>query len=331
MKREIILDVDTGTDDAIAVMMACLAKDIKVVALCSVFGNTSIENTTINTLRAAHAACADSIPVYPGASRSIAKHLSPARAEFIDEPVLHGEVEINGVRVGVNPEILPLEEAIREPEDIPAAIFYVDYLRNAEKKTTIVATGTLTNLAIALMIAPDIVNKIDEIVIMGGGVYKTNITASAEANFWKDPEAAKYVLGCGARISLITLDATHSAALTWEHEKMIRKIGTVPATFCANDIHVRIKSYNKYQPLSRCDTAPIHDALCIAYLLDPSVLTDIELCACDVDCSSGPSEGRLIVDMRYFTPEKKITVAFEADPDKFAALLVKVFSDQDSK
>jgi inosine-uridine nucleoside N-ribohydrolase len=326
MTRKIILDVDTGTDDAIAIMMASMADELEVVALCSVFGNTTVENTTINTLKAAHAVGADTIPVYPGAPEPIAKNLSASRSQSVEEPVLNGTVVVDGKEVAINPDILPLENAVRKQEKTNAACFYVDYLRKTSEKITIVATGTLTNLGLAFIMAPDITEKIDEIVIMGGGVYKTNITASAEANFWKDPEAAIYVLNSGAKITLCTLDATHSAALTKEHANIIRKVGTVAAVFCANDIYARIESYNKYQPLERHDTAPIHDTLCVAYLLDPTILTRVELCSCEVDCSDGTCEGHLVVDTRHFTAGKNVNVVFEADPNKLASLIVKIFS-----
>jgi inosine-uridine nucleoside N-ribohydrolase len=226
----------------------------------------------------------------------------------------------------MNPDVLPLEPAVRRPEEMKAACFYVEYLQKAAEKTTLVATGALTNLAMALVMAPDIIENIDEIVIMGGGVNKANITPSAEANFWKDPEAARLVLACGAKITLCTLDATHSAALSEHHEEQIRIIGTNAANFIANDIHSRIESYNKFQPLERRNTAPIHDALCVAYLLDPSVLTSVELCACEVDCGDSACEGRLAVDSRHFTAEKNVRVAFEADPDRLAAVLINVLS-----
>jgi inosine-uridine nucleoside N-ribohydrolase len=326
MTRKVILDVDPGTDDAIAIMAACLADELDVVAICSVFGNAAIEYTTINALNVAHCVEADHVPVYPGAAKPLLKHLYASRPQFMDEPVLKGSAVIDGVEVRMNPDVLPLEPAVRRPEEMKAACFYVEYLRKAAEKTTLVATGALTNLAMALVMAPDIIENIDEIVIMGGGVNKANITPSAEANFWKDPEAARLVLACGAKITLCTLDATHSAALSEHHEEQIRIIGTNAANFIANDIHSRIESYNKFQPLERRNTAPIHDALCVAYLLDPSVLTSVELCACEVDCGDSACEGRLAVDSRHFTAEKNVRVAFEADPDRLAAVLINVLS-----
>lgn len=227
------------------------------------------------------------IPVYPGAAAPMVKNLSAVRAALVPEPVLSGTAQIDGVTVSMNPDVLPLPDSPSAPQEMPAALYYLEFLRSTPEKITIVATGALTNLGLALTLDPRIADSIEELVIMGGGVNKSNITASAEANFYKDPEAAAIVLGCGAPITLCTLDATHSCALTEAHERRLRAVGNTAAIFTANDVRARRESYARFQPLERPDTAPIHDALCIAYLLDPGVLLRVEEAACEVDCSDG--------------------------------------------
>lgn len=323
--RKIILDVDTGTDDAIAIMAAVCAPEIEVVALCSVHGNAEVRYTTQNTLNAAYAAGGSEIPVYPGSPEPMVKKLTPSRAIPVEEPILSGTTVIDGVEVSLNPDLLPLEDSPRRPEREEAALFYVDYLRQTEEKITVVATGTMTNLGLALTMDPQIAEKMEEIVIMGGGVCKTNITAGAEANFFKDPEAAAIVLNCGAPVTVCTLDATQSCSLTAAHEERLRRIGTLPAVFTANDIRVRRESYSRLQPLGRADSAPIHDALCIAYLIDPSVVTKETEATCKVDCSDGISEGRLQVDSRYFRGPANVHLVLEADPDKLCDILSRAF------
>lgn len=325
--RKIILDVDTGTDDAIAVMAAVQAPQLDLVALCSVWGNTSVKNTTVNTLRAAYAAGGEYVPVYPGAPEPMVKNLSILRGIPVPEPVLAGVSEIDGVAVSMNPDLLPLPDSPRQPEPMEAALFYVDYLRNTKEKVTLVATGTMTNLGLALTMAPDIVTNIEEIVVMGGGIRKANITAAAEANFFKDPEAAAIVMRSGAPLTICSLDATHSCALTETHEARIREIGTAAAVFTANDVHVRRESYTKFQPLERVGTAPIHDALCIAYLVDPSVVVYEEQATCDVDCSEGISDGRLQSDKRHFRAPANTRLVLQADPDKMCQILVDIFRE----
>ena len=324
--RKIIMDVDTGTDDAIAIMAAVMAPQIEVAALCTVHGNTSVSNTTKNTLRAAFAAGREDIPVYPGAAGPMVKDLSEVRRIPVPEPVLGGTAEVDGVTVSMNPDLLPLPDPSCAPQATPAPLYYLEFLRTTTEKVTIVATGALTNLGLALSLDPMLAEKIEELVIMGGGVKKSNITASAEANFYKDPEAAAIVLQCGAPITLCTLDATHSCALTESHERRLRAIGTTAAVFTANDVRARRESYARFQPLERAGTAPIHDALCIAYLIDPTVLTCVEDAACMVECSEGIGDGRLQVDTRSFHAAPNVRLVTQADPDKMCDILAEVFS-----
>ena len=323
--RKVILDVDTGTDDAIAVMAAVQAQDLELVALCTVHGNIGVAYTTINTLRAAYAAGGREVPVYAGAAEPMVKDISPQRRQPVAEPVLSGTTQINGVEVAMNPMLLPLPDRPKGKEEKPAPFFYVDYLRSTQEKVTIVLTGTLTNLALALVMAPEITENIDEIVIMGGGIRKSNITASAEANFFKDPEAAATVISCGAPVTICTLDATHSSSQTEAHEEKIRAVGTPAAIFTANDIRVRRESYNRYQPLERRNTAPIHDALCIAYLASPAVAVRWEMACCDVDCASGISEGALQWDTRYFHGTPNVKLILEANADILCETLTDIF------
>lgn len=324
--RRVILDVDTGTDDAVAIMAAALSPELVLEAVCTVHGNTSVENTTENSLRALQAVGRGEVPVFPGAAGPLAKDLTPARALPVEEPVLSGGAVIGGQRVSMNPDILPLPASPCRPQREPAACYYLRRLRAGGEKLTLVATGALTNLALALTIAPDIIKGIEEIVIMGGGVERTNITAAAEVNFFKDPEAAARVLGCGAPVTLCTLDATHSCALTEGHEARLRAVGGAAATFTANDVRARRESYAKYQPLKRAGTAPIHDALCVAWLLDPAVATEARPAACRVDCSGGISEGRLQVDTRHFCGPCNVNLITGADPDRLCDLLVRLFA-----
>ena len=106
--KRIVLDVDTGTDDAIALMTALLAPQLKVEAICTVHGNTTVENTTANTLKAAYAVGRTDVPVYPGAAGPMVKRLIPSRAIPVPEPILSGTAQIDGVTVAMNPDELPL-------------------------------------------------------------------------------------------------------------------------------------------------------------------------------------------------------------------------------
>ena len=143
--RKVILDVDTGTDDAIAVMAAIQASELEVVGLCSVHGNADVAYTTINTMRAAFAAGGVGIPVYPGAACPMVKGLYVQRKPLVEEPILSGKTIIDGVEVSVNPDLLPLPDRPKGAEKKAAALFYVDFLRTVKEKVTLVL---MTNLAL---------------------------------------------------------------------------------------------------------------------------------------------------------------------------------------
>ncbi|MBR6261424.1 MAG: nucleoside hydrolase, partial [Erysipelotrichaceae bacterium] len=293
MPRKIILDVDTGSDDACAIMLAYLRKEIDLVAVCTVKGNQKIEYTTENTLRIRELLNAN-FPVYKGCSGSMVKNVvypripPTANADAYDE---------EGNKIHIHQELFDLPKAKRGIEEMSAPQFYVDYLNRAKEKITIVAVGPLTNLALALVIDPGIVKNIEEIVIMGGGCNITNATLAAEFNIYDDPEAAQRVLHCGARITMVPLDATHTAYITQEDADELRKIGNKPAVFAADLIDLRIRVHDYAQPLEVKHSCALHDPLCIAYLIDPEVLKDVRYCNVEVSLS-GLTEGQTCVDQR---------------------------------
>ncbi|MBQ4019514.1 MAG: nucleoside hydrolase [Erysipelotrichaceae bacterium] len=321
MPRKIILDVDTGSDDACAIMLAYLRKEIDLVAVCTVKGNQKIEYTTENTLRIRELLSAD-FPVYKGCSGSMVKNVvypripPTANADAYDE---------EGNKIHIHQELFDLPKAKRGVEEMSAPQFYVDYLNRAKEKITIVAVGPLTNLALALVIDPGIVKNIEEIVIMGGGCNITNATLAAEFNIYDDPEAAQRVLHCGARITMVPLDATHTAYITQEDADELRKIGNKPAVFAADLIDLRIRVHDYAQPLEAKHSCALHDPLCIAYLIDPEVLKDVRYCNVEVSLS-GLTEGQTCVDQRAIQENRNVYFAFGGDHERFANILKEAFA-----
>ena len=314
--RKIILDVDTGSDDAVAVITAGLSDKIDLVALCSVFGNLPVETTTDNTLRVISAFGID-VPVYKGCDRPLVKDLvddypPKKRRNLTDE---------KGRPLAMHTPQMGLPATDRKAEDMPAAIFYVDYLRKAREKVTVVLVGPLTNFALALRIDPTIVRNVEEVVIMGGGRRFANARPCAEANIWNDPDAAQIVLNCGTRVTFVPLDATHQAYITIDDCRKLRELNNPAADFCAEQIEQRIKVHTLTQPLEVENSAAVHDPLCIAYLIDPSVLNDLREVRVEVG-QGGPGEGETIVDQRYYTLDKNCFFAFNADRDRFAEILI---------
>ena len=143
-------------------------------------------------------------------------------------------------------------------------------MTETKEKITIVPVGPLTNLALAFRAKPEIVENIEEIVIMGAAYAHGNKTAAAEFNWWCDPEAAKIVMDCGAKITIIPLDATHKACVSGTEADIIEAGGTKACIAAADMIKQRIRGYSTFQPMGD-DMAPVHDALAVLYMLDPEV------------------------------------------------------------
>lgn len=319
MATKVILDVDTGSDDAVAIMAAALAPEIDLVAVCSVAGNKSLDKTTENTLRVVEMLGID-VPVYKGCREPLVKFLCDDRISYAKrEPVI-----VDGKEVQMHADYLDLPQASKKVEDMPAAAFYVDYINRSPEPVTIVAVGPLTNVATALIMDPDIVNNIEQIVVMGGGYNITNVSPTAEFNIWYDPEAAHRVVHCGARVLLVPLDATHEACISKDDCTRLRALGTKPADFAAALTEQRIIMHNAHQPLDIPDAAAVHDALAVCAVVDESVLKDVRHVHCDVGFRDF-SEGQTIVDPRYFPEERNCYFAFGGDRTKFVDMLCEYF------
>lgn len=324
MARNIIFDVDTGSDDAVAMMLAMKSPELNVLGICSVNGNRGVNYTTENTLRVVEYMGSD-IPVYRGCALPVSATLAPWRRPRVPyggaNGCASGQSSIHG-------DYLTLPAATIKPQRENAVSWLIRTLRASNEKVTLVPVGPLTNIAMAIRIYPEILEKIDEIVIMGGAYQVGNITATAEFNFWIDPEAAQIVLSCGAKITLVPLDATHHAYVTGVELEKIKASGSRAALATYELVRGRIKGYSAWQKMEVEDAAPIHDALCIAYLLDPTVLKDVREIPVDVDFSGGPCDGMTICDVDGRDKKRKpnCSFAFSADREKFVDILTRVLS-----
>jgi inosine-uridine nucleoside N-ribohydrolase len=320
MAKKIILDVDTGSDDAVAIMAASLSPDIQLEAICSVAGNKDIDKTTENTLRVVQL-LGSKTPVYRGNKTPLVKFLCNDRLPIrrIDKMIMQ-----DGKEVQMHSDYLDIPKATIQAQDMPAPMFYVDYLRHAEEAVTIVAVGPLTNLAMALLMDEEIVNNIAEIIVMGGGYTITNVTPTAEFNIWFDPEAAQIVINSGAKVVFVPLDATHEACITKDDCARFREINTPSSHFAAELCEQRIIVHNAVQPLDIPDAAAVHDSLAVCYAIDPAVLRDVRHVHCDIGFRDF-SEGQTIIDPRYYTEEKNCYFAYSGDRIKYVDMLCAIF------
>ncbi len=314
-KIKVILDVDTGTDDAVAIMLAAMSKDIELLGVCSVNGNRGVEYTTENTLRVVeYLGLEDKIPVYKGCWLPMVSTLTPGRRDGIPATDAMDKNNIHGTYID-----LP-KATIKEQKE-HAVFWLIDTLMKSDGDITIVPVGPLTNIAMALRIEPRIAEKIKSIMIMGGGYKEVNITPTAEYNFWVDPEAAKIVLDSGCDITIVPLDATHKAVLSLDDADELEKSGTKAGIATAEFIRHRQAGYKIWQPMEDIDTVPIHDALAVCALLNPDVLEDVVETYIDMDISGGAADGMSICDIDRRYPEKKPNAKIALGANK------KIFSE----
>lgn len=292
--RKVIFDVDTGSDDAVALIAAVRSTKLQILGISTVFGSAPLDETTRHTLQILDLLKVE-IPVYSGCHEALARR-------FYDDgrPVGVGEnkrIGAGGNVVGFH-EVFDLPEPQRIPEAKNGVTFLRETLRDAQEGITVIATGALTNLACAWLLDPDAFRNVEELVVMGGGINLTNKTAAAEGNFLRDPEAARILLESGVKITLITLDATHSAALGAEDLERLETLENPLARFTSGVVKTRMRAYRELQCLGEEDQAVLHDLACVLYLLDSDLILESRNCQATVSLDYGESAGALVVDRR---------------------------------
>jgi inosine-uridine nucleoside N-ribohydrolase len=309
MPTKVILDVDTGTDDAVALMVAALSPDIELVGATSVNGNTTIDFTTENTLRVFDWIGLPEIPVHRG----------------MDRPLARSQVA-RGMATRIHGDLLDLPETSKAKLQPGHAVdWLIDTYLASAGDIVLCPVGPLTNIAVAIQKEPRIVDAIPQIVIMGGAHDHGNMTASAEFNIWLDPEAARIVVNCGRPIRMIPLDATHRALVSTEDAGRLRALGTPAGEAAARFVLKRIDGYDATQPMPhRAGAAPVHDALAVCSIIDPSVVT-AEHIPVDVEVYAELSVGRTVCDFRFRSGKPaNVDFAMDADEPRFVSMLLDI-------
>jgi inosine-uridine nucleoside N-ribohydrolase len=310
----LILDVDTGTDDAIALMFAALHPELELVAATTVNGNNPVTYCTDNTLRVFDL-LERTIPVFEGAATPLVRD---------DFPIPRAELHRRGSMHGLE---LPIPRPRSVKQAGRAADFLIETYLAATEPITLVPVGPLTNIAMAIKLEPRIVERIPRVVIMGGAHHVGNTTPAAEFNVWVDPEAARIVFRAGLReLVVVPLDATHRALVSADDCRRLEGLGTPAGDAAAAIITERITAYDSLQPMEVVHSAPVHDALCVAYLVDPTVVSGRRLHV-DVETVGELTLGRTVMDTRNLLGrEPNAFVAFDADAPKFVAMLLETFA-----
>lgn len=308
-RRKLILDVDTGTDDAVAIMCAALHPGLELVACTTVNGNRSIEHTTDNTLRTLDHIGRGDIPVHAGLARPVGRMDFPVRREDRDP--------------GVHFVEMPLAPATSRAQETNAVEFLIETYRNATDEIVLVPVGPLSNIAAVLALYPKLVDRVPEVVVMGGGHMIANVTPQAEFNIWADPEAAALVFAAGfPKVTLVTLDATHKATISADQCATLRASGRPAAEAAAVFVEKRIEGYRAYQPLAGVDAAPVHDALCVASLIEPDIIETGDYFV-DVETAGKLTVGRTVIDTNLRSGKApNARVALNADTQRFGRFVL---------
>jgi purine nucleosidase len=304
MPRKIILDCDPGHDDAVALLLAHGNPDIELVGVTTVMGNQTLDKVTRNALSVARVAGITGVPFARGAARPLVREVETAES-------IHGDSGLDG-------PVLP--EPTIELDPRPAAQFLIDTIMASEPgEITLVATGALTNLALAVRLEPRIVERVREVVLMGGGAHVGNWSAVAEFNIVIDPEAAAIVFNEAWTVTMVGLDLTHQALATPEVIAAIQAVGTGPAKFVDELMVFFAESYKDAQGF---DYPPVHDPCAVAYVIDPTLMRTVRA-PIDIELTGGLTLGMTVVDLREPAgPEVTTQVAFDLDHARFWALVV---------
>lgn len=253
MAQKIIIDTDPGQDDAVAILLALASPEIEVLGIVAVAGNVPLALTQLNARKVVELSGRE-VPVFAGCDR-------PLDRDLVTAEHVHGKTGLDGIEL---PEPrLPLQD--RHGVD-----FIIDTLRaEPAGSVTLVPIGPLTNIALAFRRAPDIIDRVQRMVLMGGAYFEVgNITPAAEFNIFVDPEAAAEVFAAGVPLVVMPLDVTHKALTSRDWVDQMRALPgrCGPAVAGWTDFFERFDTA-KYGS----EGAPLHDPCTIAWLLDPDL------------------------------------------------------------
>ena len=305
--RKIIIDTDPGQDDAAAIFLSLSSPDeLDILGITTVAGNVPLPLTEKNARIVCEWAGKPDTRVFAGCDRPMSRPL--VTAEHV-----HGKTGLDG------PE---LHEPRMPLQDQHAVDFIIETLRREPAGTVTLCTlGPLTNIGTAFQCAPDIVERVQELVMMGGAYFEVgNITPAAEFNIFVDPEAADIVFRAGIKLTVMPLDVTHKVLTTKPRIQALRDLNTVAGTAMAEmvDFFERF-DVEKYGS----EGAPLHDPCVIAYLLNPSLFSGRKINV-EIECQSELTLGMTVADWWGVTdrPSNALFIG-DVDADGFFSLLTE--------
>ncbi|UTT62174.1 nucleoside hydrolase [Microcella humidisoli] len=310
--RPVILDVDTGVDDALAILLAVRHPALDVRAITCTGGNAPLAQVVTNTLRVLDAAGAGSIPVAAGAHRPLLE--APQHAAAI-----HGADGLAD---------LGLPDSARAPEPVHAVELLRRSLAESETPLTIISLAPLTNIALLVRMHPEVLPRIERVVMMGGAVGTGNATAAAEFNVWHDPEAAAIVLGSGLEVLMYGLEPFYRVAVSHD-DAAVLAASTDAGARLAGALLTHLIGIDATEERVADDRVAIGDAGAVCAAIDPSPLVT-RRAPVEVALAPGATRGQTVVDLRTMvgadiSPTRDVplaTVVTDVDPAPYRALFL---------
>jgi purine nucleosidase len=307
MRRKIIIDTDPGQDDAVAILLALGSPaEIDVLGIVAVAGNVGLKQNAKNALKVVELSGKTDTPVYAGCE-------GPLRRRLVTAEAVHGKTGLDG------PDLPEPRIKLREQHGVD---FIIETLRREPAGTvTLCALGPLTNLGMAFVKAPDIKERVQEIILMGGGLFEGgNTTPAAEFNIYVDPEAADIVFHSGIPITVVPLDVTHFMLSTKARVARFRALGNKTGVATAE----MLEFFERFDEQKYgWEGGPLHDPCVIAFLLKPDLFKGKHVNIA-IETSSELTRGMTVVDWWGVTGRaKNATYLRSGDADGFYDLLVE--------
>ncbi len=304
--QSLIIDTDPGQDDAVAILLALASPEINLLGITAVAGNVPLTLTEVNVRKVCDLAGRTDMSIYAGLDRPLVRPL--VTAEHV-----HGKTGLDG------PDLPDPQTPL---QDQHAVDFIIETLRREPAGSmTIAPVGPLSNVAMAMQMAPDIIPRIKQIVLMGGAYFEVgNITPAAEFNIYVDPHAAAVVFASGVPITMMPLDVTHKALTSTDRVAALRNIGNRTGAAIAD----MLEFFERFDEAKYgSDGAPLHDPCTIAWLIDPKMFVGRH-CNVEIETSSELTMGMTVIDWwRVTNRPKNALVMGDLDADRFFALITE--------
>ena len=304
--QSLIIDTDPGQDDAVAILLALASPEINLLGITTVAGNVPLALTQENARKICDLAGRTDMQVFAGLDRPLVRPL--VTAEHV-----HG-------RTGLDGPVLPDPETPLQEQH--AVDYIIDTLRREPAgSVTLAPIGPLSNIAMAMQRAPDIIPRIRQIILMGGAYFEVgNITPAAEFNIYVDPHAAKVVFASGVPVTMMPLDVTHKALTRTDRVAALRTIGNRTGVAVAE----MLEFFERFDEAKYgSDGGPLHDPCTVAWMIAPDIFNGLP-CYVEIETASPLTMGMTVVDWWQVSsrPHNALVIG-DLDADRFFELITE--------